>query len=424
MRRYYSAPMKWILLVLIFTVSLAHADGPDQEYTQIYNLIAQADNLGQGGKHEPATERYRTAMTQLKKLQSTYPLWNESVIKYRIAYLAEKLQGSVVATNAVPAAVPTVQAKSNPFLDEVRRLQAENAKLAEQLEQATQTNSTSPDDLAKLREQIIALQKERDLLKAALAQPATSKASRKNTAPVNNRDEELDQLRARLESLEARPAPFTAEELAMFKQSAPQLAPVEAKPVKKSRELPAGAGTLVAQAERAFAAQRFDEAEKKYLEVLRQDEQNVYVLGNLAATQLEMNHVDEAEKNVKGALLSDPEDAFSLTLLGIIKFRQNNFDEALDLLSRSAKINPENPETQNYLGITLSQKGQRAPAEAALRKAVQLRPNYAGAHHNLSVIYATQRPPFLELARWHYERSLSLGHPKNSSLEKILSDAK
>lgn len=422
--------MKWILLVLIFTISLARAEGPDQEYIQIYNLIEQADTLSKNGKADLATERYREAASGLKRLQSVYPTWNKDVLKFRLDYVTGKLQAA--QTNSPPPVTtptPATPAKSNPFLDEVRRLQSENARLAEQLKQTAlnQTNSAGGDELPKLREEVVALQKERDLLKVEFEQAlsANKAPSKKNPAPSSsNREKELDLLRARLEAVEARSAPFSAEELALFKQTAPQLEPIESKPVKKSKELPAGAGTMVAQAERAFASQRFTEAEKKYLEVLRQDENNVYILGNLAATQLEMNHVPDAEKNIKTALKNDPDDAFSLTLLGIIKFRQDNFDEALDLLSRAAKINPQNAEAQNYLGITLSQKGQRAAAEAALRKAVQIQPGYAGAHHNLAVIYATQRPPFLELARWHYDRAITLGHAKNPELEKTLAGNK
>jgi Flp pilus assembly protein TadD len=424
--------MKWILLALVFTISLARAEGPGTEYTQIYNYIEQGDTLSKSGKTEAATERYGKALAGLKRLQSVYPTWNKEVLKYRIDYVAEKLQ-KIAPTNVVPEKTsPTstvTPTKSNPLLDEVRRLQTENAKLEANMKRAlaNKTSAANAEELAKLQEQIVLLEKERDSLKVELEQALTaSKASSKKDSATsgNNRDKELDRLRARLEAVEARPAPFSPEELALFKQTSPQLAPVESKPVKKTKELPPGAGTLVAQAERAFAAQRFDEAEKKYLEVLRQDENNTYILGNLAATQLEMNHVADAEKNIKTALQNDPDDAFSLTLLGIIKFRQNKFDEALDLLSRATKINPQNAEAQNYLGITLSQKGQRAAAEAALRKAVQLQPNYAGAHHNLAVIYATQRPPFLELARWHYERALSLGHAKNPELEKILTETK
>jgi Tfp pilus assembly protein PilF len=70
--------------------------------------------------------------------------------------------------------------------------------------------------------------------------------------------------------------------------------------------------------------------------------------------------------------------------------------------------------------VTLSQKGQRAPAEAALRRAVQLDPNYAEAHHNLAIVYATQTPPYMELAKYHYDRARQAGQPANPDLEKLL----
>jgi Flp pilus assembly protein TadD len=88
-------------------------------------------------------------------------------------------------------------------------------------------------------------------------------------------------------------------------------------------------------------------------------------------------------------------------------------------LSRAAKIDPQNAETQNYLGITLSQKGLREAAEGALRKAIQLSPGYPSAHYNLAVVYATQQPPFRELARLHYQKAVAAGHPKNPELEKL-----
>jgi len=40
------------------------------------------------------------------------------------------------------------------------------------------------------------------------------------------------------------------------------------------------------------------------------------------------------------------------------------------------------------------------------------------------VIYATQRPPSLEMARWHYQKALETGHPKDPTLERILSAKK
>src|SRR6185369_2900864 len=143
-------------------------------------------------------------------------------------------------------------------------------------------------------------------------------------------------------------------------------------------------------------------------------------LANLAAIQLEANHLDEAEKHIKAALALTPDDAYSLSILGNLKYREGKYDDALDALSRAAKIDPQNAEVQNYLGLALSQKGLRVPAETALRKAIQLQPNYGSAHNNLAVIYATQQPPSLELARWHYQRALDAGFPHNADLEKLL----
>src|SRR5581483_1689799 len=155
-----------------------------------------------------------------------------------------------------------------------------------------------------------------------------------------------------------------------------------------------------------------------YESVLKQDPKNVAVLGNLAAIQVEANHFDQAESNIQQALALDSEDPYSLYVLGILRLREGKYDDALGALSRSAKLDPNNAEVQNYLGLALSEKGMRAPAEAALRKAVQLQPGYAGAQYNLAVVYATQQPPATELARFHYQKALAAGHPRNPDLEK------
>jgi Flp pilus assembly protein TadD len=269
------------------------------------------------------------------------------------------------------------------------------------------------------------LEKERDALQKKLAD------ANKDLAELRHRSEGVDRsaftnqlsnLRARLEVFESRKVPYTKEELALMDQNVPKLAVVaDAKPAKRSaRELPAGASIIIADAERAFAAKRFQEAEEKYKEVLKMDEDNAVSLCNLAAIQLQEQKFEQAEANLKKALSIQSEDGYALSLMGMMRFQQGKYDEALDALSRSAQLDPKNPETQNYLGITLSQQGQREAAETALRKAVMLNPNYAGAHHNLAVVYATQHPPFVELAKYHYTKALALGQQPNPDLEKQL----
>lgn len=314
---------------------------------------------------------------------------------------------------------------------ELEKLQAEKEKLEAKFYGMAKELS----DLQSAREQelkayqaalrrVRELETERDRLEIRLAQAtaANPAAATAATSPANAELLlQLEEMRAKLAAYEAKPAPFTPEELALFKkpgrseQSAFYLANRPS-----TRGMSSAAQRLIAEADRAFVEQRYKEAEKKYNEVLLQEGRNVYALANLASAQIEMNRLEEAEENLKRALTLEPNDPFSLLLMGKLKLNDGRIDEALTAFSRSAQLNPDSAETQNYLGIVLSEKGQRVGAEAALRKAIQLQPDYASAHHNLSIIYATQQPPFIELARWHYEKAVSLGHARNPELEGML----
>ena len=271
------------------------------------------------------------------------------------------------------------------------------------------------------------LERERDDLQKQLAAANKELYSRKGKAAaarVAEIESQLATLRARLEAYETRQVPYTAEELALFKQPETKLVQAERKGGKKSvKELPPGTVALVAEAQRLYANRQLDKAEEKYLQVLQQDNKNVPTLANLAAIQLDQDHLETAEINIKQALGLAPDDPYSLFVLGRLKFRQKKYDEAVDALSRAAKLDPQDAQTQNFLGLALSEKGLRGPAEAALRKAIQLDPGYANAHNNLAVEYITQQPPLVELARWHYQKALAAGLPRNPELEKML-DAK
>ena len=271
--------------------------------------------------------------------------------------------------------------------------------------------------IKRLEQERNELQKKLEAVNAELS----SRSVKPGPAQVQNLSNQLAALRAKLEVLEAKPVPFTAEELILLDRPAPTLTPPAPGAARKSpKELSAGAAKLVAEAQRYFAGKQFDKAEEKYSELLRQDNQNVFTLANLALTQVELNRLDEAGKNVKQALAIDPNDAGSLFVMGCLRFRQKQYDAAFEALSRAAQLNPQNAQVQNYLGLTLSQKGLRKPAETALRKAVELDPGYASAHNNLAIVYASQQPPSLELARLHYQKALAAGQPRNPDLEKML----
>lgn len=280
--------------------------------------------------------------------------------------------------------------------------------------------NTRPADSQRVQD----LEKQVRSLQELLVAANHQLAARPNATAATRTDDlaaQLSALRARLDVYEAKPAPYSAEELALFRAGPARLAATD-QPARISTSIPKpppGTTSLVAEAQRYFSRGDFAHAEQKYEEVLHKDERNVYTLANLAAIQLEEGKLDAAEKNLSQALAVSPNDAYSLQTLGYLKFRQEKYDDALTALSKAAQLNPDSAEIQNYLGVTLSQKGQRAAAETALRKAIELEPNYASAHNNLAVIYATQNPPLIELARWHYQKAIDAGHPKNPDLEKL-----
>ena len=447
-------------------VNTAAQNAPNDLYLNAYGLIQEAESLTETGRNQLAREKFSEAQTKLKRLQSLHPTYNKNAVEFRLEYVEQKLKALPAEPTQQPEAKPQVIDPNDPkaLQQRVAQLESSNSMLQAKLQEALAARpaEVDPAQHARSKERINQLEKEKELLRVSLEQAqakqpqageaamldqvrgeleATRKQLRENIATVaslsqeNQRlkasapsapgnstasqTDEITKLRARLDVFEAKKVPFTQEELALMDQKLPKLAtPVDAQPAKQTRELPPGAGLLIAQAQRAFAARRFDEAEQKYAEVLKMDEGNPVSLANLAAIQLELQKREEAEANLKKALSAAPDDAYSLSLMGMLRFQQGRYDDAFDALSRSAQLDPRNAETQNYLGITLSQKGQREAAETALRKAVLLNPNYAGAHHNLAVIYATQKPPFTELAKLHYNKALSLGQTPNPELEK------
>jgi Flp pilus assembly protein TadD len=401
------------------------------------NALAQAQQSLSEANRQLAEQSARASKLSLEKeaLESrlkSLSLDTSAATELRSQNQALKKQLSDLQA-ASPAAKPDSARPSTEAQQQIAMLQAdkealrlEKVALESRIKQLTSagtangtfTSAPAASESARIKQ----IEAERDDLQKRLDSATKEMYGRKGKAAagrVQELENQLALVRARLEIFEARAVPYSAEELELLKRPQAKLAEVDPKSGKKSiKELPAGSAALVAEAQRCFAAKQYDKAEAAYLQVLQQDPKNVPTLANLAAIQVEEEHFDRAEANVKQALSADPEDAYSLYILGILRFRQGKYDEALEALGHSAKIDPQNAEVQNYLGLTLSEKGMRVPAEAALRKAIQLQPSYAGAHYNLAVVYATQQPPATELARWHYQKAIAAGHPHNADLEK------
>ncbi len=344
----------------------------------------------------------------------------------------DRLKNELAALRAAPAvspadAEPGKQLRQSQAL--VASLQAdaqvtalEKIALQNKIQQMMAATNAGVS-VAEYEARIRTLTRERDDLIEKLDQAGKSKSTGKSqtAAQLSALNDEVEMLRSRLAVAEAPPVPYTPEELALFKVAV--VPPANPDAGKKSiHDLPAGTAELVASAQQHFVHQEFDAAEQDYLKILDRDQNNGIALANLATIELQEGKLDAAEKHIRAALAQSPSDAFNLSTLGYLKFRQEKYDEALNTLSRAAQLDPNNPEIQNYLGVILSHQGQRKAAETALRRAIQLNPNYAPAHNNLAVIYLNQTPPLPDLARWHYQKALEAGQPRNPELEKMLAD--
>ena len=203
MKRYFAV----MFLFWIAALPGLRAASADDQYIQIFNLIQEADSLS-STEPQQALAKYREAQTALQKFQKDSPSWSPSVVSFRLDYLATKI--SSVSKNPAPAnepassvtptsppaktaptsppvatmptpeptppAAPKVsapddwEANLNVLKEEVRQLQADKGLLEAKLKEAfaAQPAQTDPRELTRAQDQLKALQKENDLLKASM----------------------------------------------------------------------------------------------------------------------------------------------------------------------------------------------------------------------------------------------------------------
>ena len=185
-------------------------------------------------------------------------------------------------------------------------------------------------------------------------------------------------------------------------------------------ELPPEVLALIGEAREQFVRGNFAAAEKLYQQFVELQPNSVIALANLGVTQFRQGKLTAAQLALEKATAANPNDAFSLTTLGAVMIEQNRIEDSIGYLERASAVVPDDPVTLNYLGVAASQLGQFGKAEQSLRRAITVNPEYAEAHFNLAVIYATAKPPSIALAKRHYEKALELGSGPDERLDSML----
>ena len=309
-------------------------------------------------------------------------------------------------------------------------LMRQNAQLRRQVEEisASPVGEVSGAD-ETLRKRIKELEKENQELARDLAkQNRAPNRGRLGWLPRFGRRNSpiVSDVEARLAVLEAEKEPYNSEELALLHLPDPNdvslPSTVETRAGSaETAQISQAAAKLEAEAQEAARQGAFAAAESKFNEILDLIPNHAPTLASLALTQLKQQKLGEAEANLELARSVSPENTYALLLTGLLKMNQEKFDEAVTVLSRATVLDPDDAEAHNHLGVALTEVGHRGPAEAALRKAIRLRPGYGDAHVNLAVVYASQNPPFKELAKYHYQQAINSGHPADPRIEQMLS---
>jgi Flp pilus assembly protein TadD len=169
-----------------------------------------------------------------------------------------------------------------------------------------------------------------------------------------------------------------------------------------------------------FKNQRYDDSAAKYQSIIDKYPESLYAWSNLGVVRFQQGKFNEALKALQQAVKLSPTDAFSYSNLGIVYYQLGQFENAIDALNSAKALDPNDAKTHNYLGCACSQKGWQEVAEKEFRKAIEIDPDFGDAHFNLALVYATSKPPSIELARREYNRALELGIAKDPRLEKLL----
>ena len=190
--------------------------------------------------------------------------------------------------------------------------------------------------------------------------------------------------------------------------------------ISKQARLPDDMRETAQDAADLFKNQKYDESAAKYQSIIDKYPESLYAWSNLGVVRFQQGKFEDALKALQQAVKLSPSDAFSYANLGIVYYQLNQYENAIDALSSAKALDPNDAKTHNYLGCACSQKGWQEVAEKEFRKAIEIDPNFGDAHFNLALVYATSKPPSLELARREYNRALELGIAKDPRLEKLL----
>ena len=167
-------------------------------------------------------------------------------------------------------------------------------------------------------------------------------------------------------------------------------------------------------------AEKFDAAERIYVEVLDQLPDEPNTLNFLGVLRHQQGRTDEAVALLGRTVELLPGDLGPLLNLGNVLIEAERFEHAAEVLREAAKVDPNSAMVYNNFGIACMRCGDMERSEAAFVEALQLDPERCDAHFNYArLLHVTGR---LRESAAHSIRALTID-PNHASSRKLLTMA-
>jgi len=149
----------------------------------------------------------------------------------------------------------------------------------------------------------------------------------------------------------------------------------------------------LASAIEALRAERLEEAQARLEAILARSPEQADALHFLGVLRHTQGRHDEGVDLIQRSIAAMPGAPGPWNNLGNVLMGASRLDEAVVAYERSAALAGDHPEAAgalNNLGVIHRKRGDHAKAEAAVRRAIALRPDFAEAWYNLSQVLMSQ----------------------------------
>ncbi|MBI1176433.1 tetratricopeptide repeat protein [bacterium] len=397
-----------LILIFLLAASLVAQAGPDDEFAQVVKVIQHGDQMVEQGKDRAAMDEYRKAQDALLKFRKVYPDWDKQVVAFRLRYLGDRLGNwtdtpevaepkSDTEVDALRNRINFLERSSQQYQAQVNQLVGENNRLSSRLREALAIRPAAADPklLADAQEKLSSAESEITQLKAKIKELETDLAELPKPDEAKKNAKLVEELRKNLNLTLADTDALRKENAELRKAAAKATVPQAPKDDATNRQIEA----QVAQSAAELAIQQLKS-------------ENSHLQQELVAAQKKADEQPPAPTAATKGFRAADRARMALA--------NNRGDEAIQALAPELETHPDNIEGWYLMGLARLEKNDYEDAEAALKKALVLKPDWGAAHAGLARLYLRRSPADPALARWHYHKAVEAGFPRDKSLEQSM----